>query len=1734
MARQDSHQTHHQTDVASPTQNKPKWFIYLIRLLVTALVAMILLVSLLFYMAGTQRGSQFLLDKIVSETGVHLSYQQGNLRDGVWVSDIDIDAGKDITVHVDKAYVQLGWRAIFSRQVHLVNPQINTIKIHNKKAPTGEPFDYTTIATPVSLYLDNVSIKHLYYTQKDGTPFEMHNIQGEKVTWTDSKVQVSDTRLDYGDVLDVRQANGWIDLSGDYPLKLDADINILALEKVYFDRLSVKADGTLKRTVGKVASRYNGYEVAGEFVAQGLDEGLPFHASLDFDQVVLPYAEEQHITLSKGKIIADGVVSDIELRIDTDLVGKDIPQGRYRGRGIVRDGGMDIPFLQAHTPSGVLTANGKMQWSDEFELDAHITGDKFKIRQVMPAEYADYQAYLPEYLDGSLSMRYELLNQAGDTKFAFKLRQKDGEHINATLAQQQNQANAPWRIQADWQHLKRHHVPQLDVIDSRAGNVSIRLEEGKTYIQAMADIDELHAAPKGHYQLTANIDKGERIHITDLDYQGVMGDLTGVASIDFATTHQPLTWRANLHTKKLLPNAYLGDNKTPIEQLTGHLVAAGRMREDKGVTVHEVQLSDGDLSARIKQNDEWHSVHIVGKSEATLHLKNNELQHFSASFSGQTQQSMFPQLDTANLDIRASGNLSKLTIEQGNVVSKHGDIQATGELDLTDGIGWNIKAKLHKFNTSKLLDDQRFAVLMSGDVMSTGAYRNEKLQSASARFNLDASDIHSPASAQTVGVASLDAKGEISWDIKAALNQFNTAKFIDDEHLLAVVSGNVSSRGSFYQDKISELSVDFDGNVINKNLPEGKLKLTATGKNNHFVIDKIEHTGVAGDLQVSGWVDVSKGVAWDIQARLAGFNAGKFVKNLNSQLTGVLNSRGHWQEHNQKIIIDKMDIQGMLNGQPMSAKGSFIAELSLPKDINAYLDNLKKSATKANTRQGILALRGQLDRNARQIQSIIHTIRADNLHIKLGDNQLKMHGNDEQIITSINITDLGQIIDKTRGVIQGGLIIINDGQALPTLYVDMNLSQVRTPGLVVQEAQAIGKIVNLGNEVSQLLVQGSDIIVMGKVIKSARIDFAGTQDNHILTASTKNADIEAQTTIQGSFHQKTMRYSGVLRDSRVSSKFGVLAQKQPTEFSYGLNDNSVQLAAHCWQTGKNIYDGQGVLCLQDTLVLSPNQGNVNLVVQNLDTQIFSAALPGDIQWYSLLNGRAKVQWQQGKTPTVDAVLYSDDGRIGLSQDDTGYVEMPYKQVSFFAKSVPTGLQIHTDVAGVAGVGYADITLNPYQDSKPITGDLMLSQMNLAVLRPFFPSLQTLTGKIDVAGKLGGTLRQPLFHGQASLSDGALAIAGVPMALQNIQAAAQIDGNHALLSGEFDAGQGQGVLTGELDWQKDIQAKMSITGQGLEVNKPPVVTAKINPDFEIIVRPMQKYVDIQGVVSIPQAILRPPETTAQIVGESEDVSVLDRRLGGNVDKILAVVEPWSINANIGVDLGNQVEFRGFGAKLPLAGALHLTQVGRGVMQARGVVQVSERTKIDGIGQNLELNYAQIRFNRDLLNPQLSIEGEKQIEGQTIGVRIRGTASSPAITVFNDAGLTEQQAMNALVTGRLSQSADAQITEQGFRSQVTNQLAAAGLSFGLSGTRNLTNQIGQALGLQSLTLDASGSASDTNVNVTGYITPDLYIRYGIGVFNAESSLSMRYQLTRRVFIEATSATENLVDVIYRWKF
>lgn len=345
---------------------------------------------------GTESGTKFVLDKISAETGIKFKYGKGNLRDGIWVTDIDIEATEDLEILVDKAYVKIGWRAVFAKELHLRDADIQTIEIINNKPPTGEPFDYKTLQLPVNIRFDHANIKKVVYKQVTKDPIIVHDIVARDLTWVGTMVTVGRGDLQYADIVKISALQGEIDLQGDYPLDLSAIAEVGALEKAYIDPLNITATGTLKRTIGKVRSRYNDSDVSGDFVVQGLDSDSPFQAKLQWDDILLPYADSQNIHLKSGTAIASGVISEIRLRINTELTAKDIPSGHYQGRAVIANSQLRIDRLDAEVPAGHLVLQGILDWQNSFDAKIRATGSNFDIRRAIPDDYADFKAYAPK------------------------------------------------------------------------------------------------------------------------------------------------------------------------------------------------------------------------------------------------------------------------------------------------------------------------------------------------------------------------------------------------------------------------------------------------------------------------------------------------------------------------------------------------------------------------------------------------------------------------------------------------------------------------------------------------------------------------------------------------------------------------------------------------------------------------------------------------------------------------------------------------------------------------------------------------------------------------------------------------------------------------------------------------------------------------------------------------------------------------------------------------------------------------------------------------------------------------------------------------------------------------------------------------------------------------------------------------------------------------------------------
>lgn len=97
-----------------------------------------------------------------------------------------------------------------------------------------------------------------------------------------------------------------------------------------------------------------------------------------------------------------------------------------------------------------------------------------------------------------------------------------------------------------------------------------------------------------------------------------------------------------------------------------------------------------------------------------------------------------------------------------------------------------------------------------------------------------------------------------------------------------------------------------------------------------------------------------------------------------------------------------------------------------------------------------------------------------------------------------------------------------------------------------------------------------------------------------------------------------------------------------------------------------------------------------------------------------------------------------------------------------------------------------------------------------------------------------------------------------------------------------------------------------------------------------------------------------------------------------------------------------------------------------------------------------------------------------------------------------------------------------------------MSKAAISLGLTQANKVTGKIGEGFGIRDLTLEAEGSGDDTSVVASGYLSDDLSIRYGVGIFEPISTVALRYDLGKYFYLEAASGLAASLDIFYTRNF
>src|SRR5690606_19184440 len=157
-----------------------------------------------------------------------------------------------------------------------------------------------------------------------------------------------------------------------------------------------------------------------------------------------------------------------------------------------------------------------------------------------------------------------------------------------------------------------------------------------------------------------------------------------------------------------------------------------------------------------------------------------------------------------------------------------------------------------------------------------------------------------------------------------------------------------------------------------------------------------------------------------------------------------------------------------------------------------------------------------------------------------------------------------------------------------------------------------------------------------------------------------------------------------------------------------------------------------------------------------------------------------------------------------------------------------------------------------------------------------------------------------------------------------------------------------------------------------------------------------------------------------------------------------------------------------------------------------------------------------------NPALDMRAFREVGSATVGVQLSGTVSSIQGQLYSTPTLPESEILAMLVTGKSFQNVG---------EQDSNSMLTAIANFGIERGQGITNTVRSKLGLD--TLELAGAGEDLNESSLGlgkYITPDLFLRYDIGLFDRQSSLSINYVLTERLRLEVKTGVSQSVDLTY----
>ena len=636
---------------------------------------------------------------------------------------------------------------------------------------------------------------------------------------------------------------------------------------------------------------------------------------------------------------------------------------------------------------------------------------------------------------------------------------------------------------------------------------------------------------------------------------------------------------------------------------------------------------------------------------------------------------------------------------------------------------------------------------------------------------------------------------------------------------------------------------------------------------------------------------------------------------------------------------------------------------------------------------------------------------------------------------------------------------------------------------------------------SRLSVQ--TLMVGDQQVQAIEAELDGNRAQHRLTLQLSHQEGTASLDVAGGFPERGEQlWRGMLDDGELDIPGIEQTWRMRRPATLAISDQGqVDLGGHCWDWQ------QSAICTRDQRLWP--EPELALQIDQFPAASLALLLPDTVRWDASIDAEVNVTMTHA----------GPEGRIRVDAGNGGFEVLAVDQWHRLAhQRLDLILDLGPDRADLAiaiegpklGVLSADLAIDPMAESQPVEGRFSLSELDLSLLQGVL-GLEDVQGRVNGAGRLSGPLKNPEVFGELVLTRGRFFDPTLPLPMEDVVVALQFGGRHADISGRWQSNdRSYGQLDGRLDWAAEPQLALKVTGERLPVSYEPYAHLEIEPDLDIAFRAGE--LSVTGEVAVPRGDIRVRELPESAVRVSGDEMIV------GVERPEPAVRsmPMDVTLVVGQD---RVTFDAFGVTGDLEGTL---RIGNN-MDTRGVLQLVNG-QYQEFGQDLALRRARIQFIGPLTEPYLDVEAIRTVDTVVAGIRLTGPVSAPETEVFSEPPMPQADALSYLVLGR----------PPGAGQGGDGQLATAAISLGLTQASKVTQGLGNELGIQELTLETEGSGDQASVVASGYITDELSLRYGVGIFEPITTVALRYELGRYFYLEAASGLAASLDIFYTRDF